>query len=220
MFTRCISTHTPDVGAVIPPAPTIVVPPLRVMIFMDATWFYYSAVEGREGSCPIQRKYGTAWRKTHRIDYIKLTQGIMSNLREQLTQQSGTQRTVDLVRTAVFTSLKEDTETDNWRARMLADLYASRFEVHRFVTEGVQEKCVDIALAVEMLYMATVAGAYDVVPCSHHVHMFSTTHVHSIGGDSHGRQGLHPCHAEDSTAGQARGTRVDAQQLQQGPGVS
>lgn len=32
----------------------------------------------------------------------------------------------------------------------------------RYVTASEQEKCVDIALAVEMLYMATVHDAYDI----------------------------------------------------------
>lgn len=31
----------------------------------------------------------------------------------------------------------------------------------RFETKALQEKCVDIALAVEMLYMATIPGAFD-----------------------------------------------------------
>jgi uncharacterized LabA/DUF88 family protein len=34
--------------------------------------------------------------------------------------------------------------------------------VHRFVTVDRGEKCVDISLAVEMLYMASVPDAYDV----------------------------------------------------------
>jgi hypothetical protein len=38
----------------------------------------------------------------------------------------------------------------------------ANFDLHRFVTAGNQEKCVDISLAVEMMYMATVPDAYDV----------------------------------------------------------
>lgn len=33
---------------------------------------------------------------------------------------------------------------------------------YRFETKALQEKCVDIALAVEMLYMATIPGAFDI----------------------------------------------------------
>jgi hypothetical protein len=45
---------------------------------------------------------------------------------------------------------------------MVNDFYTSNFEVHRLVTEGHQEKCVDISLAVEMLFMATIPDAYDI----------------------------------------------------------
>ena len=39
---------------------------------------------------------------------------------------------------------------------------AANFEVHRLVTAAMKEKCVDISLAVEMLYLATVPDAYDI----------------------------------------------------------
>jgi uncharacterized LabA/DUF88 family protein len=38
----------------------------------------------------------------------------------------------------------------------------SNFEVHKYVTAQLQEKCVDISLAVEMLSLATVPDAYDI----------------------------------------------------------
>ena len=38
----------------------------------------------------------------------------------------------------------------------------ANFEVHMSVTEGVHEKCIDIALAVEMMHYANTDGAYDV----------------------------------------------------------
>jgi len=45
---------------------------------------------------------------------------------------------------------------------MITDLQTNNFDVHRQLTTGTQEKCVDIALAVEMLYMATVPDCYDI----------------------------------------------------------
>jgi uncharacterized LabA/DUF88 family protein len=140
---------------------TVIAPSLKLMVFIDGTWLYYTMVEGRE-SCPIQRRYGRDWKKSHRIDYRALTQLLASNIREQLYTQSGSDRVIDLVRTSVFTSTRDDTETDSLRLKMIQDFYSSNFEVHRFVTDGPQEKCVDISLAVEMLYMATVEDGYDV----------------------------------------------------------
>ena len=58
--------------------------------------------------------------------------------------------------------MREDTHTETQRHRMVNDFYSSKFDVHRLVTSGHQEKCVDISLAVEMLFMATVPDAYDV----------------------------------------------------------
>mmetsp|Transcript_44435 Transcript_44435/g.100467 ORF Transcript_44435/g.100467 Transcript_44435/m.100467 type:complete len:469 (-) Transcript_44435:205-1611(-) len=45
---------------------------------------------------------------------------------------------------------------------MFQDMQEANMEVHMSVTEGEREKCVDIALAVEMLHYATTPGAYDV----------------------------------------------------------
>lgn len=45
---------------------------------------------------------------------------------------------------------------------MISDFQRMNFEVHHLLTEGAKEKCVDIALAVEMLYMATVPDGYDI----------------------------------------------------------
>ena len=136
--------------------------PLKVMIFMDATWVYYSLIVGRDGSCPVQNRFGTFWYQTHRIDWSKLRQLIARNIHSQILAQSYSDRAVEVVRTAVFTSLRADTPADGRRATMINEFHSANYEVHRLVTPGKQEKCVDIQLAVEMLYMATVPDAYDV----------------------------------------------------------
>ena len=109
--------------------------PIKTMIFIDGTWLYYTMIEGR-GNCPIQKKYGAHWKRSYTIDYLKLTQLIASNLREQIYSQSQTLRAVDVVRTYVFTSTRQDTEIDSYRQRMIMDMYSSNFEVHRFLTDG------------------------------------------------------------------------------------
>jgi hypothetical protein len=50
---------------------------------------------------------------------------------------------------------------------MFRDMQAANMEVHMSQTEGEREKCVDIALAVEMLHYATVPGAYDLAVCKY-----------------------------------------------------
>jgi len=62
----------------------------------------------------------------------------------------------------VFTSSRADTHERSMRSRMIEEWQKCNFEVHHYETYGLQEKCVDIALAVEMLYLATVPGAYDI----------------------------------------------------------
>ncbi len=86
----------------------------------------------------------------------------MSNIATQINTQNGYPRLMDLVRTFVFTSTRADTPMDSSRARMITDFQRLNFEVHNLLTKRTQEKCVDIALAVEMLYMATVPDGYDI----------------------------------------------------------
>jgi hypothetical protein len=136
--------------------------PMKVMVFIDGTWLFYSLILGRNGTCPVQNKLGLDWLKTHRVDYLKMQQLIGSNVQSQVFTQNNIDRMVDVVRSVVFTSTRLDTPIDGPRANMITDLYSSNFEVHKFTTSGQQEKCVDISLAVEMLYLATVPDVYDV----------------------------------------------------------
>ena len=134
--------------------------PLKVMIFMDGTWVYYSLLKGRS-FCPVKIKYGDKWKISHRVDWRKLTKNIADNIQRQLfPDPSVGNRGVEIVRTNAFTSSRKDTNPEGVRMRMVKDFQKNNFDTHLYETMGLQEKCVDISLAVEMLYLATVPGIY------------------------------------------------------------
>lgn len=62
----------------------------------------------------------------------------------------------------VFSSARKDTDKDSNRMQMFDAMREKNFEVHMATTMGVQEKCIDIALAVEMMHYATIPDTYDV----------------------------------------------------------
>ena len=147
-------------------------PPLKVHIFVDGTWLYYTLVVGRnrdDRSCPMETKFGPKWRKSHAINWTLLPQIIAAQLDIQLKMQHGqNQRSVEVVRTSIFTSALENTPLTGRRASAIEDWYRANFDVHLLKTperkegEKTQEKCVDIMIAVEMLYMAQMPNAYDI----------------------------------------------------------
>lgn len=103
-------------------------------VFLDGTWLYYSLVQGRsEKNCPIERKFGSKWSKTHRVEWSKLPQLLAANLRNQLDNQKilSPPGVIDITRTSVFTSLRADTETGSARETMLSNFYKNNFDVHR-----------------------------------------------------------------------------------------
>lgn len=67
-----------------------------------------------------------------------------------------------MVRTVVFSSARRDTDRFSYRMQMFNSMREKNFEVHMATTVGVQEKCIDIALAVEMMHYATIPDTYDV----------------------------------------------------------
>lgn len=113
------------------PANAVIAPALKAMVFIDGTWLYYTLIEGRD-NCPIQRRFGMHWKRTHRVDYRRLTQLVASQLRAQILEQTKSERVIDIVRTSVFTSTREDTDSDSWRLKMIADFFTANFEVHRY----------------------------------------------------------------------------------------
>ena len=136
--------------------------PIKVHVFIDGTWVYYSCVKGRERDCPIKSKFGEAWPHTHRIDWTNIAKIVTENIALQLRASHSSLRPVEITRTSVFTSSRADTHEQSMRSKMIEEWQKCNFEVHHYETFGLQEKCVDIALAVEMLYKATVPGAYDI----------------------------------------------------------
>ena len=135
--------------------------PLKVMIFIDGTWFYYSFLKGRD-ECPIRDKFGDKWWANNKLDYSMLTHVIMDNLSKQYNSIHKSRRLLENVRTHIFTSTKASTDSDSARIKMIDEFSKLKYDIHRFETMGTVEKCVDISLAVEMLYMATVPDSYDI----------------------------------------------------------
>eukprot|EP00981_Chlorochromonas_danica_P009297 scaffold2602_cov177-Ochromonas_danica.AAC.18 len=143
---------------------TNAVSPLKVMVFVDGTWLYYSLVAGRgnEKGDPLRRKLGANWQSRYSIEWAKFPKLIADNLSSQLHRVGALRPDVEISRTTVFTSLRADTSIMDPREMMLSQFHRANFDVHRFLTKNTQEKCVDISLAVEMLYLSTVNDAFDI----------------------------------------------------------
>ncbi|CAM9124767.1 unnamed protein product [Choristocarpus tenellus] len=136
-------------------------PPLKVMVFVDGTWLYYSFF-GRGERCHILSKLGTGWFRNYRIKWEMLPVIVARAVQAELTMGHQPGRLVEVVRTVVFSSAHESTPRESNRMQMFDAMRKLNFEVHMSTTTGVQEKCIDIALAVEMLHYATIPDAYDV----------------------------------------------------------
>uniref|UniRef100_A0A7S2R6D8 SAP domain-containing protein n=1 Tax=Rhizochromulina marina TaxID=1034831 RepID=A0A7S2R6D8_9STRA len=139
---------------------TVACPPLRTMIFVDGTWLYYCMHE-RGSSCPITFQFGDAWEQSHTIDWSRLPALIGRSIEEELVRRGGSRQVVDVVKTVVFTSVRKETGHQSKRVRFFQGMQAAHFDVNMATTPGPQEKCVDIALAVEMMHYAHIPGAYD-----------------------------------------------------------
>jgi cold shock CspA family protein len=142
----------------------------KIMVFIDGTWLYYNTSK-------LSEAYG---QQDFRIDFGKLPQVLAESLKHQLPGAD-----VDIVRTYLFGSfasnfdLRDDDAVQRRRDffDMLKEEYHYEVEVYPINFMGrrlrrvdrdpadtfePQEKCVDIALASSMLYLAAVPGAYDV----------------------------------------------------------
>merc|ERR1719201_3129111 len=135
------------------------------MVFIDGTWLYYQLF-GNGANCKITQKFGDTWRGTHHVDFSRLPQIISDHISEELlrTTPYSASRAVEVVRVLVFstTSPLDDGQYISQRQRMFQAMQKLHFEVHLGDFLGGQEKCVDIALAVDMLHYATVPNGYDV----------------------------------------------------------
>lgn len=143
------------------------IPPLKVMLFIDGTWLYYSIFERPKKACPISQQYDTAsrpWYTTHKVDWAAIPSLVAECLTQQEQKSGWTQqpRTVSIERAFCFTSYKKDTSPTSNRVRMFEDMKDANYDVFIMDTMGPGEKCVDIQLAVEMMHYATIPDAYDV----------------------------------------------------------
>jgi hypothetical protein len=140
------------------------VAPLRVMLFIDGTWLYYSIFERPAHLCPIVAKYGRGWQQNYNFNWGELPRIVCEALQEQerSTGWGDTVRPMEISRATVFTSVKKNTNLKSDRIQMFEDMKAANYDVYMMETVGSGEKCIDIQLAVEMLHYATVPNAYDV----------------------------------------------------------
>ncbi len=102
-------------------------------VFIDGTWLYYSLVAGRgtASSDPVARKFGTNWKKSYGIDWLKFPKLIADNISQQLKRQNSLRQGVEVTRTSVFTSLRADTASGDARELMVSDFRRANFDVHR-----------------------------------------------------------------------------------------
>jgi hypothetical protein len=162
-----------------PPAASLT--PLKVMIFIDGTWLYYQIYERNMYRDVIAQKLGNKdWKVWHEIDWTKLPMvacqallqdkksswsAIMSPFQSGGMVQPMPQRPIEVMRVSVYSSMHRETAEDSYRFRMFQNMRKAGFDVNMKETLGPMgsgEKCVDIQLAVDMLYYATVPDAYDV----------------------------------------------------------
>lgn len=69
--------------------------PLRVMVFIDGSWLYYS-LHGRRPNCPITQRYGEKWFYSNSVAYERLPYLISQHLHEQLLRSHGVSRFVEV----------------------------------------------------------------------------------------------------------------------------
>jgi hypothetical protein len=69
--------------------------PLRVMVFIDGSWLYYS-LHGRRQNCPVTQRYGEKWFYSNSVAYERLPYLISQHLHEQLLRSHGVSRFVEV----------------------------------------------------------------------------------------------------------------------------
>jgi CspA family cold shock protein len=144
----------------------------KVMVFIDGSWLYRSRLL-------LQQEYPSA---EYKLDYGKIPSVILKRLSEELGIDPGD---MDLVRTHLFGSIpvnvaeedREKIERQDSFYKLLREKYHYETEVFSIDFGGralsqrhdnggggwiPREKCVDIALASTMLYLAAIPGAYDI----------------------------------------------------------
>lgn len=127
-----------------------------IAVFIDGTWLYFGLVD--------KRNMGNISKSDHigsETDWTQIPRIISENLTYQIQSKVNQIQSVDIVATSVFTSVREENKI-NLYTKMVSQLKACKFDVHTYKSYGQAEKCVDIALASEMLYLATIPHVYDI----------------------------------------------------------
>jgi len=136
---------------------TVLLVPIKMMIFIDGTWLYYSLFSRGRMRCPIIKRYGMGWAQEYEIAWREVKAYVAETIAMQLPG-----RLVDVTRVVVFGSVRAGTSRHSLRVRMFQEMENNAFEVHLLTHTGEQEKCVDISLAVDLMHYATVADGYDI----------------------------------------------------------
>mmetsp|Transcript_26918 Transcript_26918/g.41733 ORF Transcript_26918/g.41733 Transcript_26918/m.41733 type:complete len:641 (+) Transcript_26918:122-2044(+) len=150
---------------------------LKAMLFIDGTWLYYS-LHHRGDSCPINANYGVGWQHSYKVNWGDLPKVVAQELQQQLSKKrwsgevspaaaqsndvSRSQPQVEIVRATCFTSYKSSTDKNSLRVKMFDQMESAGYDMITMETVGKGEKCVDIALAVDMLHYATIPGSMDI----------------------------------------------------------
>lgn len=137
------------------------VSPLKVMVFIDGTWLYYSIYGRRFKDDVISQKLGRNWKMESTPDWSSLP-SISCQALLQDPKSKWSPRPIEVSRVSVYSSMHRETSKDSRRYEMFSEMIKAGFDVNMMETTGPNEKGVDIQLAVDMLYYATVPDAYDV----------------------------------------------------------
>lgn len=128
---------------------SVSVAPLRVMVFIDGTWLYYSIHERQANICPIIAKLGRGWQKNYNFNWNELPRIICDVLQEQESKSgwlNSDSRPVEISRVNVFTSVKKNTPKHSTRLRMFDEMKEANYDVYMMETVGQGEKvCKDIS---------------------------------------------------------------------------
>ena len=123
--------------------PKQAIAPLKVSLFIDGTWLYYSIYSrGQQSAIPVL--FGESWANTHTVNWQLLPTIIVEGIREQLnkncwhTKDSLEDRPIEITAANVFTSMKPSTDPNSLRSKMFADMAKCNFDVHMMETEGEQ----------------------------------------------------------------------------------
>jgi hypothetical protein len=90
------------VPAVAPDGTPIMPVPIKVMMFLDGTWLYYTIYGRERARCPIVRRFGDRWTATHRVDWARMHAHVRGCVARHLPG-----RLVDVTRVVVFGSVRQ-----------------------------------------------------------------------------------------------------------------